>query len=235
MYECNLNGDCCHSYVPFHATIEHVYLFNSELWQLSLYFSAVSLSRSLYLTLSFHFIGTWKLASFWIVNELSTSVYRSTAGNRALLNQALMCTYVRLQVCFSFEVDQVCIRMSFPFRSVVGHYIANGSICQKWFGNFRVSASAVYSFESFFVCILLFVFAHSFSAATRMGKQFTYTCTALYSIYWEKTEDAHDRLHTMWIRMGIARQALAWIAIRKKTLAATKTPNRDSTPTAIHS
>lgn len=178
MCECNLNDDCCHSYVPFCATIEHVYLFDSELRQL---FLSPPLSLSLHLTLPFHGLDlkASKAISMNWMHLLDALLLEITRQNRAFFRFCSTERMVRLQVCFHLKLAEFAFEFFFS-DSVNGYCIVKANVCKKWFGNFKVSASVVDSFKYFFfslfclfVCLpaCMFVFAHIFSAEIRNEKK----------------------------------------------------------------
>lgn len=193
MCECNLNDDCCHSYVSFCATIEHVYLFDSELRQL---FLSPPLSLSLHLTLPFHGLDlkASKAISMNWMHLFDALLLEITQKNRVFFRFCSTERMVRLQVCFHLKLAEFAFEFFFS-DSVNGYCIVKANVCKKWFGNFKVSASVVDSFKCFFslcfvclfACLLACLCLHTFSQRKfEMRKKFTYTRKKLCSIYWMK-------------------------------------------------
>lgn len=147
MYECNLNGDCCHA-----RTCHFMQQLNTFMYSIRNYGNSspfcFSISCSHFPSTSFGFESEIER----VVNELSTSVCHSAASSRAffcLINRALH--IVGCLVCFHLKLTE------FPFRIFFPVFAARNDICKKWFGKFGVSTSAVeYAF-------LFAFFIHTFS------------------------------------------------------------------------
>lgn len=115
MYECNLNGDCCHA-----RTCHFMQQLNTFIYSIRNYGNSFSLPLLLpYLSLFLVFVSRFLSTSFGldseierVVNELSTSVYRSAAFRVelffCLINHALH--IVGLPVCFHLPLTE------FPFE-----------------------------------------------------------------------------------------------------------------------